>query len=679
MANVINKIFTDKMGGRKAAEYIGVKGDLFYDADVGSIRISDGVTPGGKPAAGNGAAVGAVYRNFQAGANMFRNNGNETDITQIIIHNAEGKVDYINYTPDTDNDDFYVTGLQHNDSLTASSWNADKIVVLNIYSQVNSGISSSDLATFVRKFIDTVLYDAEDNQINDLAVVKQAFYDNYEVLAQSLPAGSLFENFEFDDYNRVYWPEYGMIHADGSTESGNLSANFKLRLSGGSVDDPSYDNHASIYFLSSGTGYAIGDKLTVNGGQLGGVNGTNDFTLTVSALKSGNITGLTMTNGGTNFWPDTSMGNFSWLSNGNGSEAAIHINSCDQNGVIQEWEIRRDGYNYQVGDVLTLNYGGDDATFEVTSVGTDGIAEWETFEGNGYFGSPARVEYGYWPTMMIGDGGDDQYDTGNFISTNNSSQAVVADFNNCKMTITNWLNEGAPLQAGQVIYVRNPNDATDYSWTRLVSKSTDNDSVWYVDGSNGWSGAECRIDGINYGGGQVQSDFPAQIAWGGGSYVTVYDNSIFAMIAFGANVNSVYYNGETGVDSGGVKNTEILLGVGGADETSRSIPQNLIWNEEYTLQASDAGKHIYHPNGNNSIYIPVESVVNFPVGTAITFVSTDNPTWISRHNGDLTKVYGAGFDTTSAWWAIPPNSMGTLLKVAPERWIVSGAGLYNDD
>lgn len=43
------KLFADKMGGSPSSEYIGSKGDLFYDQDIGSLRVSDGVTPGGKP------------------------------------------------------------------------------------------------------------------------------------------------------------------------------------------------------------------------------------------------------------------------------------------------------------------------------------------------------------------------------------------------------------------------------------------------------------------------------------------------------------------------------------------------------------------------------------------------------------------------------------------------------
>jgi hypothetical protein len=50
MSNTTFKLFADKMGGRSAATYIGVKGEIFYDTDGATpIRLSDGVTPGGIP------------------------------------------------------------------------------------------------------------------------------------------------------------------------------------------------------------------------------------------------------------------------------------------------------------------------------------------------------------------------------------------------------------------------------------------------------------------------------------------------------------------------------------------------------------------------------------------------------------------------------------------------------
>jgi hypothetical protein len=47
--NATFKIFTDKLGGTGANNYIGTTGEVFYDIDgTTPMRISDGVTPGGK-------------------------------------------------------------------------------------------------------------------------------------------------------------------------------------------------------------------------------------------------------------------------------------------------------------------------------------------------------------------------------------------------------------------------------------------------------------------------------------------------------------------------------------------------------------------------------------------------------------------------------------------------------
>jgi len=44
------KLFADKMGGTVASNFIGQKGEIFYDASgVTPVRLSDGVTPGGIP------------------------------------------------------------------------------------------------------------------------------------------------------------------------------------------------------------------------------------------------------------------------------------------------------------------------------------------------------------------------------------------------------------------------------------------------------------------------------------------------------------------------------------------------------------------------------------------------------------------------------------------------------
>lgn len=50
MSNITFKLFPDKMGATTATQYIGKKGEIFYDIDgITPIRLSDGVTPGGIP------------------------------------------------------------------------------------------------------------------------------------------------------------------------------------------------------------------------------------------------------------------------------------------------------------------------------------------------------------------------------------------------------------------------------------------------------------------------------------------------------------------------------------------------------------------------------------------------------------------------------------------------------
>jgi hypothetical protein len=47
MANSVYRTFNEKLGSSSASTFIGIKGDIFYDPDIGALKISDGVTPGG--------------------------------------------------------------------------------------------------------------------------------------------------------------------------------------------------------------------------------------------------------------------------------------------------------------------------------------------------------------------------------------------------------------------------------------------------------------------------------------------------------------------------------------------------------------------------------------------------------------------------------------------------------
>lgn len=60
MSNKTYKLFADKMGGRPASEFVGQPGEIFYDPDSTSLRISDGVTPGGVVLSSGGGDTGDV-------------------------------------------------------------------------------------------------------------------------------------------------------------------------------------------------------------------------------------------------------------------------------------------------------------------------------------------------------------------------------------------------------------------------------------------------------------------------------------------------------------------------------------------------------------------------------------------------------------------------------------------
>ena len=112
----------------------------------------------------------------------------------------------------------------------------------------------------------------------------------------------------------------------------------------------------------------------------------------------------------------------------------------------------------------------------------------------------------------------------------------------------------------------------------------------------------------------------------------------------------------------------------------KSLPQNQQSDSaDYTLQLSDAGKHVLKDEGDGySVVVPTNSSVAFPIGTVVTIVSGNSWTYIYPADGNTTEVWGAGYNQTSTAWYIPNNSMATLLKIGTDKWMLSGAGLAID-
>jgi hypothetical protein len=110
------------------------------------------------------------------------------------------------------------------------------------------------------------------------------------------------------------------------------------------------------------------------------------------------------------------------------------------------------------------------------------------------------------------------------------------------------------------------------------------------------------------------------------------------------------------------------------DVPFRNIPQNS-QSAAYTLVASDAGKHIFHPStdANARTYtIPANSSVAYPIGTAITFINMTSQVVTIAITTDTMYLSSAG---TTGSRSLAQYGSATAIKMTSTTWLISGSGL----
>ena len=117
------------------------------------------------------------------------------------------------------------------------------------------------------------------------------------------------------------------------------------------------------------------------------------------------------------------------------------------------------------------------------------------------------------------------------------------------------------------------------------------------------------------------------------------------------------------------------LTVDGTDVVGfKNIPQNS-QSAAYTLVLADAGKHIFHPVGDNNartFTIPANSSVAYPIGTAITFINMAVANVTIAITTDTLKLSPAG---TTGSRTLATNGSATCIKITSTEWLISGSGL----
>lgn len=101
------------------------------------------------------------------------------------------------------------------------------------------------------------------------------------------------------------------------------------------------------------------------------------------------------------------------------------------------------------------------------------------------------------------------------------------------------------------------------------------------------------------------------------------------------------------------------------------MPQNST-GTGITLAATDAGKHIYVTTTGQTITIPANGTVAFPIGTTIVVVNADSVSTSIAITSDTLRLANS---SSTGPRTLASNGMCTLLKVASTTWIASGNGL----
>ena len=560
---------------------------------------------------------GGGYKGFYAGIN--RLSGEYPNITQIFISKSANAI-YKNKTDNNDNEDFYVSNLT----------GSDTVVILNIYGVDNKKpLKLKDIRNFVEKFVDIVLHTNETLN-SDLTVIKELFYDNIQLLTNSLPTGSLYKNFAFQEEDI----EYILTSSNYNTTSMTGSGTFSL-----------FKGNDGYYFGGEGAndnftfGFQEDDIITISGTALGGQSPDNDVTIYVDDVNNGAINTFQIKSGGTGY----TDGYYSVQSPGNG--AWIYI-TTSATGSVTGVQLNYPGSEYTVdlGEGYTIQGGNYDAIILVTGI-RNGVIDGWNINGIPDYRSPHRNSENPWPIRSISDGGNDQYDRGNFITTDKSITEFIGSIEEFQvnngdnyniLTVTEIIS--GTLSVGQSI--------RHNLWNYRILTGTLNGGVGTYSVSHYYNNDRSeqifKAYGINYGAGEVVEN---NTFGTGSSYVTLYDESIFAMIAINTDINEIYYTGDYGSEQGGSpkikKVTNVLIAdnntLSFGDEKLELSNKDLILPESETLGWMSVLGPLY--NNNDDIVFNSTVIDDYGNTYAVGYEEDDNNAIVVKFNKAGDKLW----------------------------------------
>jgi hypothetical protein len=338
------------------------------------------------------AETGTDYKGLQVAYGGFHSNSENAtrNVTKVVIHKPATAITTI--ASDSNSDFFQVAGVG----------SSDVLAMFVVVGDVNGEKPISDIQSFAEAVIDLVILDSSiPGQYNTVDEMKAAFYDNYPSLA--LAANGVATGFQFYD-NYV-----AALNGGVTTVRQGSGAIFEIQ----DLGDGTYNGSGMI---SGGINYLAGHKIKILGTDLGGATPDNDCIITVNTVDSEGI--LSWSVSGTAAGSTLTLYSPVTGTNYNvGSGFAVNAVYANNSNI----DLNTYGTNYVAGDVITLlganltNGTTPENNFTITVAQVDG-------NGQAYDYTSTGTAPVVWRTNSISDGGNDEYDTGNYIDSSYDEQ-----------------------------------------------------------------------------------------------------------------------------------------------------------------------------------------------------------------------------------------------------------------
>jgi hypothetical protein len=331
------------------------------------------------------AEDGTTYKGLQVSYGGFHSNGQSStrNVTKVVIHKPA--VTTTTITDTSESDFFQVSGVG----------TSDVLAMFVVFGDVNGEKPVSDIQAFAEAVIDNVILDdGVEGEYQSVDAMKAAFYDNYPSLASA--ANGLAVDFQF-------FIEVLALNGGVTTVREGSGAVFEIEGTG---------SEYTITPTTAGTNYLPGHKILIAGTSLSQSDTRWDLLLTVSTVNSGGITAVTYELVNPGFYATGTFTSITGTNYNVGSGFTVYSINANTDYV----NYNTYGTNYVAGDVITLlganltNGTTPENNITITVTRVDGLGQPYEYTSSG---TVPRV----WRTNNINDGGNDEYDTGNYIDS----------------------------------------------------------------------------------------------------------------------------------------------------------------------------------------------------------------------------------------------------------------------